>query len=335
DVTPKPSLNRLPSLHRLGPCGRRPDGFTGDRPRLWSEPGARLESGAVHRGPWRSGGVCGHGAGERHGGVDERRDGHRHADAGRSLSGAVLFASGDPRRSLRERGLGLVRQRAAGPYLEDGRDAGRHRAAHRWRDAVDGVPPGGARRRAGLPVSAPRALRRPAVFPCLRRRARLRPLEHGRHGGRDAPVGAQQQDRRRVDRRSRGGKLFFVTGTANGTGANNVPSLWRTDGSAAGTLLLATFPSLPRALTAATQLFFTAPGRDCNGEELWVSDGTRLGTRPLTHFTPPSPFAPSAQFEPVLVAAGNHVDFAADDGGHGWEIWQSNGTVGGTRRITN
>jgi|GEM_PF-315733 len=132
-----------------------------------------------------------------------------------------------------------------------------------------------------------------------------------------------------------GGKLFFVTGTANGTGANNVPSLWRTDGSAAGTLLLATFPSLPRALTAATQLFFTAPGRDGNGEELWVSDGTRLGTRPLTHFTPPSPFAPSAQFEPVLVAAGNHVDFAADDGGHGWEIWQSNGTVGGTRRITN
>jgi ELWxxDGT repeat protein len=132
-----------------------------------------------------------------------------------------------------------------------------------------------------------------------------------------------------------GGKLFFVTGTASGTGGSNVPTLWRTDGTAAGTLLLASFPSLPRALTAAGQLFFTAPGRDGNGEELWVSDGSRLGTKPLTHFTLPAPFTPSAQLGPVLVAAGNHVDFAADDGGHGWEIWQSNGTVGGTRRITN
>jgi len=126
-----------------------------------------------------------------------------------------------------------------------------------------------------------------------------------------------------------GGQVFFVTSTSSGPGG----SLWRTDGTAAGTLLLASFSSLPRALTSASQLFFTAPARD--GEELWVSDGTRLGTKPLTHFTPAAPFTPGPQFEPVLVAAGNHVDFAADDGGHGWEIWQSNGTVGGTRRITN
>jgi ELWxxDGT repeat protein len=131
-----------------------------------------------------------------------------------------------------------------------------------------------------------------------------------------------------------GGKVFFVTSVTSTTGDSG-GSLWRTDGTATGTLLLASFPSLPRALTSATGLFFTAPGRDGNGEELWVSDGTRLGTKPLTHFTPPAPFTPGPQFEPVLVAAGNHVDFAADDGGHGWEIWQSNGTVGGTRRITN
>jgi ELWxxDGT repeat protein len=138
-----------------------------------------------------------------------------------------------------------------------------------------------------------------------------------------APVGAL----------AAGSHVFFLTG---GVAGGNGPSLWRTDGTTAGTVLLASFPSAPRALTAAgSKLFFTAPSRDGNGEDLWVSDGTRPGTRPLTHFTPASPFTPGPGFEPVLHAAGAHVDFAADDGGHGWEIWQSDGTVGGTRRITD
>src|SRR5262249_52417522 len=111
--------------------------------------------------------------------------------------------------------------------------------------------------------------------------------------------------------------------------------LWRTDGTAAGTLLLASFPDAPRALTAAgAKLFFTAP-KDANGEELWVSDGTRSGTKSLSRFTSASPFTPGPQFEPVLRAAGNHVNFAANDGSHGWEIWRSDGTAGGTRRITD
>jgi large repetitive protein len=129
-----------------------------------------------------------------------------------------------------------------------------------------------------------------------------------------------------------GGQVFFLTDAVSG---GSGPALWRTDGTTAGTLLLASFASAPRALTAAgSRVFFTAP-RDGNDEDLWTSDGTRQGTRPLTHFTTASPFTPGPSFQPVLRAFGSHVDFAADDGGHGWEIWRSDGTAGGTRRATD
>jgi len=113
--------------------------------------------------------------------------------------------------------------------------------------------------------------------------------------------------------------------------------LWRTDGTAAGTVRLGVFRDLPQSLTpVGGRLFFAAPAG--NGQELWVSDGTRAGTRPVTSFRPPLPFGDefsSSAGKPLLFADGDRVDFAVQDGFHGWEVWQSDGTPEGTRRITD
>ena len=113
--------------------------------------------------------------------------------------------------------------------------------------------------------------------------------------------------------------------------------LWRTDGTAKGTVRLGVFRDLPRSLTpVGERLFFTAPA--ANGEELWVSDGTRAGTRPVTSFRPSRPFGEEFSVsggEPLLFADGDRVDFAVQDGFHGWEVWQSDGTAEGTRPVTD
>ena len=58
--------------------------------------------------------------------------------------------------------------------------------------------------------------------------------------------------------------------------------LWRSDGTRAGTRLVAHFPPwlFPRELTNVDgTLFFALDGRWTYGSELWKSDGTRSGTR--------------------------------------------------------
>jgi ELWxxDGT repeat protein len=125
-----------------------------------------------------------------------------------------------------------------------------------------------------------------------------------------------------------GSKIFFVS-TATGK-----PMLWETQGTAATTSLLRIFSHPVRGLTAAgSKVFFTAP--TSNGEELWVSDGTKGGTRSVTRMNPRAPFTPNADTAPALHGENGWVDFVADDGVHGWEIWRSNGTTDGTVRITN
>jgi ELWxxDGT repeat protein len=126
-----------------------------------------------------------------------------------------------------------------------------------------------------------------------------------------------------------GGKLFFFIRT----------ELWRTDGTAAGTLRLGSFRTgddgyfdYPRLLTpAGSRVFFVAEAEGGGGEELWTSDGTAAGTRPVTQFAPETPFVPDYTLE----AFGGTVYFVADDVTHGSDLWQSDGTTAGTRKITD
>ena len=65
----------------------------------------------------------------------------------------------------------------------------------------------------------------------------------------------------------------------------------------------------------------SAPGFD-----LWVTDGTRAGTLPLTAFTEGTSMAP------VLVVFGGHAYFTVFEAEAGPTVWRTDGTVQGTTR---
>ena len=122
-----------------------------------------------------------------------------------------------------------------------------------------------------------------------------------------------------------GATLFDVR-----TGPFDYPAcLWRTDGTAAGTVPI---PGCPQILGSRFEaivdgrLFFPALRDDAI--DLWTSDGTVAGTRPLTAL------APGLGIHSLSFAGADdplRVVVFADDGVHGFEPWASDGTVEGTR----
>lgn len=115
--------------------------------------------------------------------------------------------------------------------------------------------------------------------------------------------------------------------------------LWQTDGSAAGTTLLADIRaggkasgSNPAGLTALGRraVFFSAFD-DSSGRELWRTDGSAAGATRITDINPGS----SSSNPRALVAAGNSLFFSADDGLTGSELWRSDGTTDGTNRVAD
>lgn len=152
-----------------------------------------------------------------------------------------------------------------------------------------------------------------------------------------------------------GNQVFFAADDLNmGT------ELWVTDGTANGTRLLKdifagedvyeweignpvrvpkhSYPN--NFLTVNDQVFFTANNQD--GLELWVTDGTNTGTKMVKDIYPGSHtfgegeyyYSYSNSANPYqLVKFQDKVFFVADDGIHGPEIWQSDGTAKGTKLV--
>jgi ELWxxDGT repeat protein len=141
------------------------------------------------------------------------------------------------------------------------------------------------------------------------------------------------------------GSLAYVNGTlyftvaytnVNGTPSSKIASeLWKSDGTAAGTVMVKEFfrgnwyDPLPRSLTNAngTLLFVAGDGR--HGVELWKSDGTAAGTARVKDIN-----ARTVGSQPGnLTNVNGTLYFAADDGAHGMELWKSDGTVAGTTLV--
>ena len=103
--------------------------------------------------------------------------------------------------------------------------------------------------------------------------------------------------------------------------------LWRSDGTAAGTVLVkdlngAAGGSGPAELVVAdSTLFFTAD--DADGRALWKSDGTSAGTVLVSSSAPDEDGY-------GLTAVGDDVFFGFDDGTNGLELWTSDGSTAGT-----
>lgn len=119
------------------------------------------------------------------------------------------------------------------------------------------------------------------------------------------------------------------------------PELWRTDGTTAGTITLTGLQwALPWPYTSPAELtriggmaFFSAPSNHLQDyltdAGLWISDGTRLGTRRLTDSLRPgnsSDAGPFAELNGIAI-------FSAEDGNSGRELWKTDGTSVGTAKL--
>lgn len=125
-----------------------------------------------------------------------------------------------------------------------------------------------------------------------------------------------------------GNELFFV-----GYDSNTLENqLEVSDGSSQPTVItsLDSSSEIDGGLCAAGNHVFFMVCKDITyGCELWVSNGTTLGTHLLKDIRPgPESFGP---YE--LTSHGSSLFFTADDGIHGDELWRSDGTTTGTRMV--
>jgi ELWxxDGT repeat protein len=107
---------------------------------------------------------------------------------------------------------------------------------------------------------------------------------------------------------------------------------------------------VPGVVVGGRLLFAADDGR--SGRELWATDGTRAGTVLLRDINPGrslevpepcdfGPFGPPRHTTGLasgprdFVLLGNVALFTADDGLHGRELWTTNGTFPGTRRVAD
>jgi len=136
-----------------------------------------------------------------------------------------------------------------------------------------------------------------------------------------------------------GNTLFF---TAN-TGANDGRELWKSDGTAAGTVRVKDIGAgwisgieLGSPLVVANGLlFFAATNNSLGGFELWKSDGTAAGTVLVKDIWGGS----SGSHPRWITNLNGTLYFAASDGtpgpfgNSGAELWKSDGTAVGTVRV--
>ncbi len=134
-----------------------------------------------------------------------------------------------------------------------------------------------------------------------------------------------------------GSRLLFPS---SASGAFDDAEPWVTDGTLAGTRLLADLTPGPAGtridvMAADAQRVWFRADTPAFGPELWTTDGTTARTRLVTDLRPGTegalPYLPSA----VLLPWGDLV-FTADDGsGAGAELWRSDGTAAGTRMVAD
>jgi ELWxxDGT repeat protein len=113
-----------------------------------------------------------------------------------------------------------------------------------------------------------------------------------------------------------------------------VPTIWQSDGTAAGTIRVARFPTSVRdqvqqLVPAGGRLFAVAYGWAGSGDELWALDAGTAEARLVRDIRPGLQGSSITSLTPL----GGGVVFSADDGTTGPELWWSDGTEAGTRLV--
>lgn len=100
-------------------------------------------------------------------------------------------------------------------------------------------------------------------------------------------------------------------------------NLWRSDGTAAGTVLIPGVSPSGELITEGAVAFFCG-GTTATGAEIWSTDGTGPGTR-LFYETKPG----SASLNPSVVGAVGPNIFYSTNTGPSWQLWRTDGSAGG------
>jgi len=140
------------------------------------------------------------------------------------------------------------------------------------------------------------------------------------------------------------GQLTNVNGTLFFTASDGIlgRELWKSDGTEAGTSLVASVNA--SNLTAVNGTLFFAAGYPWSGQfdgiELWKSDGTTGGTVIVKDIFPGQYRGaytnyPNSSFPSNLTNVNGTLFFTANDGIHGRELWKSDGTASGTVLVTD
>jgi len=113
-------------------------------------------------------------------------------------------------------------------------------------------------------------------------------------------------------------------------GFTGLEELWRTDGTAAGTVMLTSAVSPYDYLNVAGNTAFFAAGDATYGYELWESDGTVGGTKMVKDIN-----SGSGSSDPGgMFVFNNEVYFGAYDGNN-HAFWKSDGKKSGTIKLRN
>ena len=125
------------------------------------------------------------------------------------------------------------------------------------------------------------------------------------------------------------GALYFAA-----TNGVNGRELWRTDGTESGTVQVAelvagnnTTRTPDRLIATSTHLFFTLGDNTSVASPLYATDGTAAGT--VKVLEPPT----GGRGPASLTASGGTLYFTAYEQEVGYELWTSDGSPTGTRRI--
>ncbi|WP_052573125.1 ELWxxDGT repeat protein [Haloferula sp. BvORR071] len=120
-----------------------------------------------------------------------------------------------------------------------------------------------------------------------------------------------------------GSTIFYSSGGLSS-------ELWKTDGTAEGTMLVKDLNSVtgssPGYLTPGDGVVYFIATENNRGTELYRSDGSAAGTSILKDICPGS----GSSYPQELTMVGNTLYFVADDGVNGRELWKSDGTPAGT-----
>jgi VCBS repeat-containing protein/ELWxxDGT repeat protein len=130
-----------------------------------------------------------------------------------------------------------------------------------------------------------------------------------------------------------GSTVFFSGDDHTGWGGNR--ELWKTDGTAAGTVLVKDISfqgggSRPSDLTDVNGTLFFFADDGVQGRELWKSDGTTAGTVMVGAGISLPSYGPA-----YLTNVGGTLYFVGTDGTHGNQLWKSDGSAAGTVMLTD